>query len=92
MQPSAAASISMSGAGENALSSAISSAAPQYRQLARVGGLTRAHALHGTSSDEAKARGLGASAVVLPPIGSSIATNEILAAIIHVDFAWISPT
>jgi hypothetical protein len=52
----------------------------------------REHAPHCTSSDAEKARGFGASGVVLPLIGSSVASNKILVAIIHVDFARISPT
>jgi len=84
--------VSCTGSGENAFSSVHSSAAPQYKQLARVGGFVREHAPHCTSSDAEKARGFGASGVVLPLIGSSVASNKILVAIIHVDFARISPT
>jgi hypothetical protein len=80
------------GSAENAFSSVVSSADPQYRQVARVGAFGREQAAHRTSSDAEKARDFGASIIVLPLIASSGASNEILAAIIHVDLARICRT
>ncbi|HEY3103486.1 MAG TPA: hypothetical protein VGJ69_07835 [Pyrinomonadaceae bacterium] len=61
-----------------------SNAAPQYKQVARVGGLALEHALHLTSSDAANARGFVASIAVVTG-GSSVVVKGILAAIIHAD-------
>jgi hypothetical protein len=52
-----------------------------------VGGFVREHASHWTISAAEKARDFGASVIELSLIGSSVAFNEILVAIIHVDFA-----
>jgi hypothetical protein len=52
-----------------------------------VGGFAREHASHWTISDAEKARAFGASVIELSLIGSSAASNGIIAAIIHVDFA-----